>query len=532
MDTRRTILAIAISFLILLGWNQLAVHMGWVKETPVPQQQNQTEAARKEAQPVKPAAPEVPLPAFTPAPGKDVTVETPLYKAVFYSGGGVLRDFSLKKFHQGLGADSPLVQIISPAASAMAPMGLLVDGAPSWSSGSWTMEGGDLALAPGASGTLRFIGETGGLRLVRELKFNADKYSITETVTVHSTQPRVVRLSFTMSTGHLEDKSSEYNKTRVAYYKDGSFEEEGGDSKLQTGINPKGGISWASVMSNYFLAVVSPQDAGVSFKGKLQDSVYRVAVEKEDLSVSPGAPAKYSCTYYMGPKEQSLLDAEPNNMGAAVYYGWFSFIARPLMAMLKFFYSYVGNYGVAIIFLTLIIKIVLWPLSYKSYKSMEQMKKLQPMMAKLKEKYGNDKETLNREMMQLYKTYKVNPAGGCLPILVQIPVFFGLYQGLLNATELRHAAFIAHLPFTDMIWLADLSAKDPYYITPLIMGGTMFLQQLMTPSAGDPTQQKIMLIMPVVFTFLFLSFPSGLVIYWLANNVISIAQQWWQLRRA
>ncbi|MBU4242809.1 MAG: membrane protein insertase YidC, partial [Proteobacteria bacterium] len=166
-----------------------------------------------------------------------------------------------------------------------------------------------------------------------------------------------------------------------------------------------------------------------------------------------------------------------------------------------------------------------WPLSQRSYASMEQMKKLQPMVQKLREKYGDDKQRLNQETMALYKTYKVNPMGGCLPMVVQIPVFFGLYKALLGAVELRHAPFIANVPFTDLPWLADLSAKDPYYVTPLIMGATMFLQQKMTPSAGDPTQQKIMMLMPVVFTFMFLQFPSGLVIYWLLNNVLSIGQQ-------
>ena len=193
---------------------------------------------------------------------------------------------------------------------------------------------------------------------------------------------------------------------------------------------------------------------------------------------------------------------------------------------------FVGNYGVAIIILTIIIKALFWPLSQKSYKSMEQMKKLQPMMTKIREKYADDREKMNAEIMQLYKTYKVNPAGGCVPMLLQIPVFFALYQALLGAIELRHAAFIPHLPFTDMVWLADLSAKDPYYITPLIMGATMFLQQRLSPPMGDPMQAKIMMFMPVVFTFLFLNFPSGLVLYWLVNNVLSIAQQWLMVRKA
>jgi YidC/Oxa1 family membrane protein insertase len=199
--------------------------------------------------------------------------------------------------------------------------------------------------------------------------------------------------------------------------------------------------------------------------------------------------------------------------------------------LLRFLYDYVHNYGVAIVLMTIIIKILFWPLSQKSYRSMQQMKQLQPLMQRLREKYKDDKETMNREVMQLYKTYKVNPAGGCLPILVQLPVFFGLYQALLNAIELRHAPFITHLPFTDLPWLADLASPDPFFITPLAMGATMLLQQKMTPSPGDPTQAKILMLMPIVFTGLFLTFPSGLVVYWLINNVISIGQQWWQMRK-
>jgi YidC/Oxa1 family membrane protein insertase len=200
--------------------------------------------------------------------------------------------------------------------------------------------------------------------------------------------------------------------------------------------------------------------------------------------------------------------------------------------VLNFFYSYVGNYGVAIIFLTIIIKILFWPLSHKSYKSMESMKKLQPMMAKIREKHKDDRQKMNQEMMQLYKTYKVNPAGGCLPMLLQIPVFFALYQALMGAVELRHAPFISTLPFTDIVWLADLSAKDPFYITPIVMGATMFLQQKMTPAPGDPMQAKIMMFLPIIFTFLFLSFPAGLVVYWLVNNVLSIFQQWTIARKS
>ena len=186
----------------------------------------------------------------------------------------------------------------------------------------------------------------------------------------------------------------------------------------------------------------------------------------------------------------------------------------------------------AIILLTIVIKLIFWPLSHKSYKSMERMKKIQPMMKKLKEQYKDDRQKMNQELMRLYKTYKVNPAGGCLPMLLQIPVFIGLYEALLGAVELRHASFIPEVPFTDIVWLADLSAKDPLYVTPVIMGLSMFLQQKLSPTAGDPTQAKIMLIMPIFLTFIFLNFPAGLVVYFFTNNVLSIAQQWWTLRNA
>ncbi|CAK7071357.1 MAG: Membrane protein insertase YidC [Desulfovibrio sp.] len=542
MDTRRTIIAVAVSFVILLGWQQLSVKMGWIEEPvqPEPQQQTQPQdqaqagsssssGASGTTAASASAASAAPLPSFTPAPGRDVVVDTPLYRAVFYSGGGILREFSTKNFRQSIEPNSPALQMIAPEAAAKAPMGIILNGAPSWSGSSWNLEGGDLTLKAGETGTLTFVGEVNGVRVTRELTFNADRYSITESTALQSEMPQSVRLAYTMSAGKLS--TGDYDRTRVAYF-DGSFEEQDSEKKLKTGLDPKGEFSWASVLSNYFIAAVIPKDPHVTLKMKLEDEAFRVSMEKADIMIGPDKPTMLFASYYIGPKEQDLLNAEPGNLGAAIDYGMFSIVARPLLAMLHFFYGFVGNYGIAIILLTLVVKIVLWPLSYKSYKSMEQMKKLQPMMAKLKEKHGDDKESMNREMMQLYKTYKVNPASGCLPILVQIPVFIGLYQGLLGSIQLRHAAFIPTLPFTDLVWLADLSVKDPYYITPLVMGGTMFLQQLLTPSAGDPTQQKMMLIMPVVFTFMFLNFPSGLVVYWLANNVISIAQQWWQLRRA
>jgi len=220
----------------------------------------------------------------------------------------------------------------------------------------------------------------------------------------------------------------------------------------------------------------------------------------------------------MGPRDPGILETVNYRLSEIIDFGIFDFIARPLLFVLNFFYSFVGNYGIAIILLTVVIKIVFWPLTQKSYSSMKAMQTLQPEMQKIREKFKNDKERLNREIMELYKTKRVNPLGGCLPMLIQIPVFFALYKVLLGNIDLRHAPFA--------LWITDLSAKDPYYITPIIMGGTMFLQQKMTPSTMDPTQAKIFMVMPIVFTFLFLNFPSGLVIYWLVNNILTILQQY------
>jgi YidC/Oxa1 family membrane protein insertase len=220
----------------------------------------------------------------------------------------------------------------------------------------------------------------------------------------------------------------------------------------------------------------------------------------------------------LGPKDYDIMKALNVGLENAIDFGsWIKWLAIPLLFVLKFIFQYVHNYGIAIIILTILIKIIFWPLGNKSYKSMKEMQKLQPKMQELRQKYKDDKPRLSQETMALYKTHKVNPLGGCLPILIQIPVFFGLYKVLLYAIELRHSPFY--------FWIQDLSAKDPYYITPIIMGATMLVQQKMTPTMGDPMQAKIMLIMPVVFTFLFLNFPSGLVIYWLFNNIISIGQQ-------
>lgn len=277
-------------------------------------------------------------------------------------------------------------------------------------------------------------------------------------------------------------------------------------------------ILWSGYTSKYFFTAVNPKNSAEQIFISSAENYIENKFISPHLTINPSEKITLDYSIYSGPKQTEYLAVSGNQFEEAIHYGFFHPLAKPLIVVLKFFYNYIGNYGFAIILLTICIKIIFWPLTQKSYKSMKGMQKLQPEMKRMREKYGSDKQKLNQEMMAFYKENKVNPLGGCLPMLIQIPVFFALYRVLLGSIELRHAPF--------MLWITDLSAKDPYYVTPLIMGVTMFLQQKMTPTNMDPTQEKIMLMMPVIFTFMFLNFPSGLVIYWLTNNLLTILQQY------
>jgi YidC/Oxa1 family membrane protein insertase len=524
MDNKRVIIALALSFAILFGWQ-------YIFPPPKTAAKPAAEQAQQAAPAPAPAQPATPIMDFAPAEGRTVSVNTPLYTAQFNSSGGVLESFTLHRFNETIQHGSPKVDMVGDGARSKAPLGLILGGVPTWHQGRWSAPAGDLDLSGADTRTLVFTGESAGLSIERKLTFKADSYLIEEelTLTNAGAAPVQTRMSFTAASKRLSNMDSSYNPTRVEYVFNGKSMEEKDHSALEKGVQESGPLSWASINSNYFLFALLPQSEQATLKAMLQDGIYRLAVD-QDLQIEPGTSKTLRCSYYMGPMDRGILAAMPADLSAAVNFGWFHMLAVPLLWVLNLFYTFVHNYGVAIILLTVCIKLIFWPLSQKSYKSMNQMKKLQPMIQKLREKYADDKQRLNQEIMHLHKTYKVNPMGGCLPMIVQIPVFFGLYKALLGAVELRHAPFISHVPFTNLIWLADLSAKDPYYVTPLIMGATMFIQQKMTPSSGDPTQAKIMMFMPIIFTFLFLNFPAGLVVYWLVNNVLSIAQQWGMTR--
>ena len=291
------------------------------------------------------------------------------------------------------------------------------------------------------------------------------------------------------------------------------------DMNQDPNINTKGG--WVAVLEHYFVSawVLDQKNNNRIFTqaNQQESSIGAISSAK---TIEPNSQNVFSSVFYTGPKYQDQLASLAPNLELVVDYGILWFIAKPLHFLLTFFQSLVINWGLAIILITLVVKLLLYKLTKTQYVSMAKMRLLQPKLTQLKERYGDDKQQMSKAMMELYKTEKVNPLGGCLPILLQMPIFIALYWVLLESVELRHAPFF--------LWIDDLSSKDPFFILPILMGISMFLMQKMSPTTiTDPTQQKVMQFMPVIFTAFFLLFPAGLVLYWLVSNLISIAQQWW-----
>jgi YidC/Oxa1 family membrane protein insertase len=274
------------------------------------------------------------------------------------------------------------------------------------------------------------------------------------------------------------------------------------------------------MLQHYFFSAWLPRNGTPRefYTRKLDENLYSAGVIVPTGAVAPGATAAVSVPLYVGPEEQEKLAKIAPGLDLTIDYGWLTVIAAPLFWVLAWLNGWVGNWGVAIILLTVIIKAIFYPLSAASYRSMAKMRVLAPKLQKLKDQYGDDRQRMQQAMMELYKTEKINPLGGCMPIVVQIPVFIALYWVLLASVELRHAPFF--------LWIDDLAAPDPWFILPILMAVTMWVQTLLNPEPPDPVQAKVMKIMPIVFSVFFFFFPAGLVLYWLVNNVLSIAQQW------
>jgi YidC/Oxa1 family membrane protein insertase len=273
---------------------------------------------------------------------------------------------------------------------------------------------------------------------------------------------------------------------------------------------------WTAIMNRYFIAAIianPEQDYPYYFKG--DGRTYQAGLIDDGTLV--GKDAVFHISYYFGPKSIPILETANAELERSVDYGWFAPISKPMHSFLGWLYNYLGNFGFCIIVLVICIKVLFFYPTQKSYESMANMRKLQPEMNRLKELYGDDKQKMGQEVMELYKKHKANPLGGCLPIVIQIPVFFALYKVLLMSIEMRQAPFIG--------WIEDMSVQDPYFVLPVLMGASMFIQQRLNPQPVDPVQAKVMQFLPLIFTAMFLFFPAGLVLYWVVNNTLSIIQQ-------
>ncbi len=379
-------------------------------------------------------------------------------------------------------------------------------------------------------GTVAFRGELGDGRIVHRLyRFRHANYTFEVSTWVEGLQPPAGSsmvllwgpglLRHTYDVGR-QGQTAEHPRSYVSGKVLHEAPKKPGESQVE-----QGQVAWTALADTYFAAVLMPKEpAG--------DAVIARRLEEDIFEIGLRTPltqdrTKQTVRVYVGPKSQPLLEAAEPSLDKLIDLGFFSPLARPMLQFLRLLNGWVHNYGVTIMLATILIKIAFWPLTQTSYKSMQAMQKLQPKLKELQVVYKDDKQALNRATMQLYRENKVNPMGGCLPMVLQIPVFFAFYNALLYAIELRHAPFVCWE--TELWWIGrgicDLSIYDPSYVTPVLMGITMFIQQKMTPTTGDPAQAKVMQFMPLIFLMFFLKAPAGLVIYWLVNNVLSIAQQ-------
>jgi len=454
-----------------------------------------------------PAAPAYKAPAATPSASFDaeqfVTVETDLFRAVLSSRGGTISAFELKEYKTD---DGRPVSLLTDRGMYRA-LSIGSNNDFSLSNQNFQVMGSDLRLKqPGAQGSVSFSLSTDNYTITRTYTFRGGSYVFDLVDRVEGLPGYSIALGTDLGIHERKDRYAHVGPVVLVDAK----RKEYTAGKLKKPKAVTGNLKWIALEDKYFFSALVP-------KGPMASADLWSYQDVPAISLS-GRPGEQSFSVYVGPKRRYELMALDIGLESIVDFGFFSVIAIPIFWLLKELFAITGNYGWAIILLTIIIRVPFLPLVSKSQRSMKKMQMVQPKVLEIKAKYKKNPEQMNKEVMALYKKYKVNPLGGCLPLLLQLPVFFALYKVLLAAIELRSAPWI--------FWIADLSQKDPFYVLPLVMGATMFLQQKMTPTAGDPKQQKIMQLMPVIFTVMFLWFPSGLVLYWLINNLLAITQQY------
>ncbi len=536
MDSQRLILFFVFSFSVFMLLD------AWQREQP-PARPAAADAGKGEKAMPPSAQPPVPGDKLTatqgavpqqgrgaPETGVTIRVETDLLIAHLSSHGGDVRRLQFKNHRDTLERSKDFVLFETGAErNYIAQAGLIGSGLPNHRTlYTATSDNYDLAAGQEQIEVRLAAPAAAGVQVTKVYRFRRESYLIDVGFEIANTgaapiQPYAYFQLVRDDKPPAGDSAMMPTFTGVALYTDkDKFQKLAFDDiekgKTQHTQNSEDG--WIAMLQHYFFSAWLPR-SGVPrefYTRRLEDGLYSAGVIVPVGAVATGASATVTVPLYAGPEEQQKLAKIAPGLDLTIDYGWLTVIAVPLFWVLAWLKLWVGNWGVAIILLTVIIKLLFYPLSAASYRSMAKMRVLAPKLQKLKDQYGEDRQRLQQAMMALYKTEKINPLGGCMPIVVQIPVFIALYWVLLASVELRQAPF--------MLWIDDLAAPDPWFILPILMAGTMFVQTWLSPEPPDPVQARVMKIMPIVFSVFFFFFPAGLVLYWLVNNVLSIAQQW------
>jgi YidC/Oxa1 family membrane protein insertase len=550
MEQARLLIAIVLSALIFLLWQLFFVDKDATRQAAKKTEQPPVKEEQiKEAKPY-PKEQEVVATDQTPTSETEISgsariprsiiVETPFYQVQLSEKGAGFNSFILKKYREKVAEDSPLQELIPQKDSIQTVLlGFAGKSLPGLDNAVFSANlNADTVNIRDAAQEITFSWESDeGVVVEKTYTFSPDSYLIGLDVTIKNGSDRSIQDKlFIALNGSTPADTRMYGFEGPSALINEKLEEikikDIAEKNTYTGT-----VKWVAMQDRYFMMSVIPdqvEEAGMRLFSK-GDSLLEAQYLNPDGDIRPGTQHTYQYSLFFGPKSMNVLKNAGYDLGKALNFGMFTVLAKPCVWLMNRLYNVIPNYGIAIIVLTVLIKIVLWPLGSKSYKSMSEMKKIQPLMKEIREKHKNDKKKMNEEVMGLYRTYKINPLGGCLPMVVQLPVFFALYRKLYQAIELRHAPFF--------LWIDDLSAPDrlfhfsfsipfmepPYGIPVLtiIMGATMLLQQKMSPPMGDPTQAKMMMFMPLIFTVIFINFSSGLVLYWLVNNILSISQQYY-----
>ncbi|MGC9238177.1 MAG: membrane protein insertase YidC [Acidithiobacillus sp.] len=526
MDTQRTLLAVVLSVIVLVLYEQWMAPKPSHPGSPTAAAQSATAQAAPRPAATVPTASSAAATAVAGstviglagpaqlAAAPTVSFATRVYQGSVSLVGGDIVHLGLKRYPTS-SSDSAPYPILTPESSRLTLQ----------QSGFRSLDGqvlqGRYRLLQDTGHALILQGEAGPLRVEKTLEFAPDSYLIHETIRVTnggSTDWNGSYLDQILRNDRSESHWFMSIFTGAVLMHNGSFSEKS-FSDLRSHPEEWSGSGWAGMTDHYFLQAIlpDPKATGQIYARSVgPDSVAGVALPLPRLA--PGQSTTIEQDLYLGPKEQKTLTALGRGLEQTVDYGWFAIIAEPMHGVLSWFHSWTGNWGLAIVLLVLAVKILFFYPSAISYRSMANMRKLQPKLEQIKKLHGEDRQKMGAAMMELYRSEKVNPMAGCLPIVIQMPVFIALYWVLVESVSLRMAPFV--------LWIHDLAAPDPYYILPLLMGVSMFIQQRLNPAPMDPMQKKILSALPVIFAIFFSFFPAGLVLYWLTNNVVSIAQQY------